>query len=138
MTHSLAPAALAVRDDGKEAARPGRHRLDPRRRAGWTLWCGCTGHHLAGRRVEHADPTDGLLDMTMINSASRSRLIRLFPTVFRGTHVDLDTVSTRRATTITVECPGISAYADGDFACTLPAEISVAREALRMLCPAGN
>jgi hypothetical protein len=26
-----------------------------------------------------------------------------------------------------VECPGISAYADGDFACTLPAEISVAR-----------
>jgi diacylglycerol kinase (ATP) len=45
--------------------------------------------------------------------------------VFRGTHVDLDTVSTRRATTITVECPGISAYADGDFACTLPADISV-------------
>ncbi len=43
--------------------------------------------------------------MTMINSASRSPLIRLFPTVFRGTHVDLDTAPTRRATTA-VEYPG--------------------------------
>jgi diacylglycerol kinase (ATP) len=85
----------------------------------------------------HADPSDGLLDVTMISSASRSRLVRLFPTVFRGTHVDLDTVSTARATTITVECPGISAYADGDFACTLPAEISAVPGALTILCPAG-
>ena len=40
-----------------------------------------------------ADPTDGLLDVTMVISASRTRLVRLFPTVFKGTHVDLDTVT---------------------------------------------
>lgn len=83
----------------------------------------------------HADPTDGLLDITMVSSASRTRLIRLFPTVFRGTHVDLDAVSTARAATVAVECPGINAYADGDFAGPLPAEISVARAALRILLP---
>ena len=62
-----------------------------------------------------ADPTDGLLDATMVASASRTKLIRLFPTVFKGTHVDLDEVRTARAQTITVDSPGINAYADGEY-----------------------
>ena len=47
----------------------------------------------------NADPTDGQLDITMVHSASRTRLIRLFPTVYKGTHVNLDEVKTARATT---------------------------------------
>ncbi len=82
-----------------------------------------------------ADPTDGLLDVTMIRSASRTRLVRLFPTVFQGTHIDLDEVNTRRASTVVVECPEINAYADGDFACVLPAEIIAVPGALRILVP---
>ena len=82
-----------------------------------------------------ADPTDGLLDVTMLHSASRSRLIRLFPTVFKGTHVLLDDVQTTRAVRVRVESPGINAYADGEFACPLPAEISVEAGALRILVP---
>jgi diacylglycerol kinase (ATP) len=80
-----------------------------------------------------ADHSDGLLDVTMVQSASRTRLIRLFPTVFKGTHVNLDAVTTDRASTITVESPGINAYADGEFACALPAEISAVPGALRIL-----
>ena len=83
-----------------------------------------------------ADPTDGLLDITMAHSASRTKLIRLFPTVMKGTHVDLDEVSTARAKSIHVECPGINVYADGDFACALPAEISAVPAALQILRPA--
>ncbi len=84
----------------------------------------------------NADPTDGLLDITMAHSASRTKLVRLFPTVMKGTHVDLDEVTTARATSIQVECPGINVYADGDFACALPAVISAVPAALRILRPA--
>lgn len=82
-----------------------------------------------------ADHCDGLLDVTMIHTASRTRLIRLFPTVFKGTHVNLDEVTTQRASTVYVECPGINAYADGDFAAPLPATVSAVPRALRILVP---
>ncbi|MFP1155343.1 diacylglycerol kinase [Mycobacterium sherrisii] len=83
----------------------------------------------------HADYTDGLLDITMAHTASRTKLVRLFPTVLKGTHVDLDEVRTARAKTIQVECPGINVYADGDYACALPAEISAVPGALHILRP---
>ncbi len=84
----------------------------------------------------NADHADGLLDITMVHEASRTKLVRLFPTVMKGTHVNLDEVSTARATSIHVECPGINVYADGDFACALPAEISAVPAALQILRPA--
>ena len=80
-----------------------------------------------------ADHADGLLDITMITTASRTRLIRLFPTLFHGTHVNRDEVVTARARSVEVHSPGISAYADGEFACTLPAQISAVPGALRLL-----
>ena len=67
-----------------------------------------------------ADHDDGQLDITMVHSASRTRLIRLFPTVFKGTHVDLDEVTTARARSVSVDSPGINAYADGEFVFALP------------------
>jgi diacylglycerol kinase (ATP) len=82
-----------------------------------------------------ADRTDGLLDITMAHSDSRTKLVRLFPTVMKGTHVELDEVSTARAKSIHVECPGINVYADGDFACLLPAEICAVPQALKVLRP---
>jgi diacylglycerol kinase (ATP) len=82
-----------------------------------------------------ADHSDGQLDVTMVQSASRTKLIRLFPTVFKGTHVDLDQVRTARAKVITVDSPGINAYADGEFVCPLPVEVSAVAAALRILRP---
>lgn len=82
-----------------------------------------------------ADPTDGMLDVTMVASASRTKLIRLFPTVFKGTHVNLDEVTTRRARTVTVDCPGINAYADGEYVCPLPVEVTTVPGALSILAP---
>lgn len=82
-----------------------------------------------------ADPRDGLLDATMVASASRTKLIRLFPTVFKGTHVGLDEVRTARAQTITVDSPGINAYADGEYVCPLPVTVTAVPGALRILTP---
>jgi diacylglycerol kinase (ATP) len=95
---------------------------------------GNTRSYGGGMRIcPDADHSDGLLDVTMVHTASRAKLIRLFPTVFKGTHIDLDEVTTDRGRTITVESPGINAYADGDLVCPLPAEISAVRGALKVL-----
>ncbi|WP_422746354.1 diacylglycerol kinase [Mycobacterium sp. WMMD1722] len=97
---------------------------------------GNTRSYGGGMRIcPDADHSDGLLDVTMVHSASRRRLIRLFPTVFKGTHVHLDEVSTARAQTVEVDCPGINAYADGDFACPLPVTVSAVPRALQILVP---
>lgn len=77
--------------------------------------------------------SDGLLDVTMVRSSSRTKLIRLFPTVFKGTHIDLDEVTTERARTVRVESAGINAYADGDYVCPLPVEISAVPSALKII-----
>ena len=83
----------------------------------------------------NADPTDGELDVTMVHSDSRTKLVRLFPTVFKGTHVDLPNVTTARAKSIAVDSPGINAYADGELAMTLPVEVSAVSGALKILRP---
>jgi diacylglycerol kinase (ATP) len=85
----------------------------------------------------HADHADGQLDITMVHSASRTRLVRLFPTVFKGTHVELDEVSTARARSVDVESPGINAYADGEYVCPLPVHICAVPAALQLLRPVG-
>ena len=85
----------------------------------------------------NADRTDGLLDLTMVKSESRKKLVRFFPTALKGTHVGLDEVTTARAKTVDVDCPGINVYADGDFACPLPAQISAVPAALQVLRPSG-
>ena len=97
---------------------------------------GITRSYGGGMRIcPDADHGDGLLDVTMVRSASRLKLMRLFPTVFKGTHTNLDEVSTDRARTVRVESAGINAYADGDYVCPLPAEISAVPGALRILVP---
>lgn len=97
---------------------------------------GNTKTYGGGMRIcPDADPHDGLLDATMVASASRTKLVRLFPTVFKGTHIDLDEVRTKRARTITVDSPGINAYADGEYVCPLPVEVSAVQGALKILRP---
>jgi diacylglycerol kinase (ATP) len=57
-------------------------------------------------------------------------------TAFIGTHIDLVEVSTERARTLRVESPDINAYADGDYVCPLPTDISAVPGELRILVPA--
>ena len=77
----------------------------------------------------------GLEDASKEAEDARTELIRLFPTVFKGTHIALDEVTTERARTIHVESPGINAYADGDYVCPLPVEISAVPGALQIFVP---
>jgi diacylglycerol kinase (ATP) len=55
--------------------------------------------------------------------------------MFKGAHVDLDEVRTSRAKTITVDSPGINAYADGEHVCPLPVTVTALPRALKLLRP---
>ncbi|WP_442575106.1 diacylglycerol kinase [Microbacterium sp. F51-2R] len=83
-----------------------------------------------------ADPGDGLLDVTLVRPAGRLRLARLIPRVYRGTHAAVPEVLMRRATSVSLSSPGVTAYADGDPVGALPLTIDVAPGALRVFAPA--
>jgi diacylglycerol kinase (ATP) len=88
------------------------------------------------RIAPRADFADGKLDICRISKLSPLRLLSMFPTVYFGCHLLLPEVEYSRAERVRVdtETP-IEIYADGEFVCETPVEISVAAGALRVLCP---
>jgi diacylglycerol kinase (ATP) len=76
---------------------------------------------------------DGLLDVMVAEPVSRVELLRIFPKVYQGTHVDHPSVTVRRARTVTVAAPGIVAYGDGERFGPLPMTIVAVPEALQVL-----
>lgn len=50
--------------------------------------------------VPGAKADDGLLDVMVGGATSRNRLVRLMPTIYKGTYVDLDGVDTYRSRTV--------------------------------------
>jgi diacylglycerol kinase (ATP) len=82
-----------------------------------------------------ADPTDGVLDLTLISPVTRRRLLRLLPRVYRGTHVGIPEVTTLRARAVSLSAAGVTAYADGEPMGGLPLRVEVRPRALSVLAP---
>ena len=80
-----------------------------------------------------ASITDGLLDVFIVRPVTRLRLIRLLPRVFKGEHVSEPEVHIEPATSVTLNSPGIVAYADGERIGPLPVGVSVAPGAALLL-----
>ena len=98
---------------------------------------GNTRSYGGGMRIcPGADPGDGLLDVTIGGALPRRKVLRLMPTVYRGTHVDRPDVQVVRTSGLRIESPGINAYADGEYLGPLPADVSIVPGALRILVPA--
>ena len=76
---------------------------------------------------------DGLLDVFIVQPLSRIAFLRIFPRVFKGTHVTDVRVSIQRARHVTVEAESIVAYADGERVGALPVTVEVRPGALRVL-----
>lgn len=75
---------------------------------------------------------DGLLDVFVLRPLSKLRFLRLFPRVFAGTHVGEPEVLIERCTQVTINAPGIIAYADGERVWPLPVEVDVVPAAARI------
>lgn len=75
---------------------------------------------------------DGLLDVFVLRPLSRLRFLRLFPRVFAGTHITEPEVVIERCTQVTLDAPGIVAYADGERVWQLPVHVDVVPDAVRI------
>lgn len=82
-----------------------------------------------------ADPADGLLDVVWLDRLPRRTFLRVFPRVFRGTHLSHPAVQTWRTTLVSISAPGQIAYADGERVGPLPIEVRVVPDALRVKAP---
>lgn len=80
-----------------------------------------------------AVPDDGMLDVTWLQAVSTPTFLRVFPSVFAGTHVDKPYVSTYRARDIVLDANGQLAYADGERVGPLPVSIQARPGALRVV-----
>jgi len=87
------------------------------------------------RIAPQADFSDGKLDICRIRKLSPLKLLSMFPTVYFGHHLRLPEVQYSRAERVHVqtEIP-LEIYADGEFVCQTPADISVAAGALQVIC----
>ncbi|MEU9603777.1 diacylglycerol kinase [Streptomyces sp. NPDC048057] len=82
-----------------------------------------------------ASQEDGLLDVTVVGACSRTTLLRVFPRVYRGTHLSHPLVTVHRVRAITLEAAGINAYADGERLGPLPLTVECVPGAVRVLAP---
>jgi diacylglycerol kinase (ATP) len=77
---------------------------------------------------------DGKLDLVYVRHASRLRLLRIAPTVLRGTHIGLPEVWFARAGEVTVESdPPRMIYADGEPICETPVKVTILPKALTVI-----
>jgi len=86
------------------------------------------------RIAPHAQLDDGLLDVCVINHMNKLELFCLFPTVYFGRHLSVPQVEYFQAERVKLETEvPQDVYADGEYVCRTPIEVSVARGALGVI-----
>ena len=82
-----------------------------------------TGTHFL--MAPNANIEDGKLDVTILENLPRFRLLKLFPSIYSGRHVEYNEISTRQARRIRLRSPkGMLLGPDGEFCGRSPAEIT--------------
>lgn len=79
---------------------------------------------------------DGMLDVVIIKPVSRLELVKVYPRLFKGTHVTHPAYEHHRVRSVTIASPGVVAYADGERLGPLPVTVEVVPAAVRIAVPA--
>jgi diacylglycerol kinase (ATP) len=87
------------------------------------------------RICEGASMDDGLLDVVIINPVSKATFLRVFPKLYRGTHVTIPAFERHQVREVTLSSPGIVAYGDGERLGPLPMTATIQPGALRVFAP---
>ncbi|MBO0810826.1 MAG: YegS/Rv2252/BmrU family lipid kinase [Microlunatus sp.] len=83
-----------------------------------------------------ADPTDGLLDVTIIHPVGRPTLLRLMPKLYTGGFVTDPCVELVRVGSITIDGPGMVGFGDGEMIGATPLAVQQVPAVLRVCRPA--
>jgi diacylglycerol kinase (ATP) len=88
-----------------------------------------------GMRVApKAKMDDGQLDVCLIRDINKLKVAGVFPTVYFGRHLGIQGVEYFTTGRVSVETDRpLEVYADGEFVCRTPVEVSVAHQALRVV-----
>ncbi|MGW6353225.1 diacylglycerol kinase family protein, partial [Streptomyces sp. NPDC055080] len=76
---------------------------------------------------------DGLFDVTVVADCGRATLLKVFPKVYRGTHLSHPKVTVHRVSSIELAAAGVTAYADGEPLGPLPLTATCVPGAVRVL-----
>jgi diacylglycerol kinase (ATP) len=88
------------------------------------------------RIAPQAKMDDGQLDVCLIGNISKLKLAGVFPTVYFGRHLAIREVEYFSTERVCVETDrSLEVYADGEYVCPTPFEVSVAHQALRVVLP---
>jgi YegS/Rv2252/BmrU family lipid kinase len=100
---------------------------------------GNTSSYSRGMRIlPHASFLDGKLDVCVVTSRSRFHLLKLFPTVFRGTHLKDPGIHYFQADQVNLRClNGAKVYyfADGEIFGTLPTSFVIHPRKVKIILP---
>ena len=76
---------------------------------------------------------DGLLDVIILKKISRLKILRLFPTIYSGKHINYPEIETRKVKSITIETQRpMPLMPDGEFLAETPVTISCLNHALKI------
>jgi diacylglycerol kinase (ATP) len=77
---------------------------------------------------------DGRLEVCIVSAMPKPRLLRLFPSLYSGSHVKFREVKYFQAERLRIVTNPLSdVYADGEYICSTPAEIKLERAALKVI-----
>lgn len=77
---------------------------------------------------------DGRLDICIVGQMGKVRLLRLFPSVYSGSHLSIPEVKYFQTERLRLETESpMDVYADGEYVCRTPVEVSVEQAALRVI-----
>jgi diacylglycerol kinase (ATP) len=79
-----------------------------------------------------ASLVDGLVDVLLLKPLGRLEFLRIYPRVFKGTHVTDPRVIIQRGASVRVDARGVVAYADGERMSALPVQVEVRPLALQV------
>jgi len=79
---------------------------------------------------------DGKLDICLVRRMNKMKVLCCLPTIYFGAHLRLREVSYFQAPSATLDThPRLELYADGEYICDTPVEISVLPHALKVISP---